>query len=52
MKINLHNIYYYFLTCNNEVRKTHITNEFKDFKLVELINYEYRKNQIWGNRFW
>ena len=36
MKINLHNIYYYFLTCNNEVRKTHITNEFKDFKLVEV----------------
>ena len=36
MKIDLHNIYYYFLTCNNKIRKDHITNEFKNFKLVEV----------------
>ena len=36
MKIDLHNIYYYFLTCNNKIRKDHITNEFKKFKLVEI----------------
>ena len=36
MKIDLHNIYYYFLTCNNKKRKDHIINEFKNFKLVEV----------------
>ena len=36
MKINLYNIYYYYLTCNNKIRKEHITNEFKNFKLVEV----------------
>ena len=36
MKIDLHNIYYYFLTCNNKIRKEHIKNEFKNFKLVEV----------------
>ena len=36
MKIDLHNIDYYFLTCNNKIRKDHITNEFKNFKLVEV----------------
>ena len=36
MKIDLHNIYYYFLTCNNKIRKDHITNEFKNYKLVEV----------------
>lgn len=36
MKIDLQNIYYYFLTCNNKIRKDHITNEFKNFKLVEV----------------
>ena len=36
MKINLDEIYYYFLTCNNKMRKDHITNEFKNYKLVEV----------------
>ena len=36
MKINLNNIYYYYLTCDNKIRKDHITNEFKNFKLVEV----------------
>ena len=36
MKINLYNIYYYYLTCDNKIRKDHITNEFKNFKLVEV----------------
>jgi hypothetical protein len=36
MKINLDNIYYYFLTCNNKIRRDHITNEFKNYKLVEV----------------
>jgi hypothetical protein len=36
MKINLYNIYYYYLTCDNKTRKDHITNEFKNFKLVEV----------------
>ena len=36
MKINLHNIYYYFLTCNNKIRKDHITKEFENLKLVEV----------------
>ena len=36
MKINLYNIYYYYLTCNNKIRKDHITNEFKNFKLIEV----------------
>ena len=36
MKIKLKDINYYYLTCNNEQRKKHITNEFKEFKLVEV----------------
>ena len=36
MKLNLHNIYYYYLTCNNKIRKEHITKEFKNFQLVEV----------------
>jgi len=36
MKINLDNIYYYFLTCDNKMRRDHITNEFKNYKLVEV----------------
>ena len=36
MKINLYDIYYYYLTCNNKIRKDHITDEFKKFKLVEV----------------
>ena len=36
MKIKLKNIFFYYLTCNNEQRKKHITNEFKEFKLVEV----------------
>ena len=36
MKINLDEIYYYFLTCNNKMRKDHMTNEFKNYKLVEV----------------
>lgn len=36
MKIDLYDIYYYYLTCNNKIRKEHIINEFKNFKLVEI----------------
>ena len=36
MKINLHDIYYYYLTCDNKTRRDHITNEFSNFKLVEV----------------
>ena len=36
MKINLKDINYYFLTCNNLTRKTHILNEFKNYKLIEV----------------
>jgi hypothetical protein len=36
MKLDLHNIYYYYLTCNNKIRKEHITKEFKNFQLVEV----------------
>lgn len=36
MKINLENITYYFLTCNNKKRKKHMINEFRNFKLVEI----------------
>tara|TARA_R110000751_G_scaffold132023_7_gene234455 strand:- start:2106 stop:2834 length:729 start_codon:yes stop_codon:yes gene_type:complete len=36
MKINLDKIYYYYLTCNDKIRKDHITNEFKNYKLVEV----------------
>ena len=46
MKINLYNIYYYYLTCNNKIRKDHITDEFKKFKLVEvnpIMNIEKKK---------
>lgn len=36
MKIKLHDINYYFLTCNNTIRKNHIINEFQNFKLIEI----------------
>jgi hypothetical protein len=36
MIIHLKNIIYYFLTCNNEIRKNHIISEFKNLKLVEV----------------
>ena len=36
MKIDLKDIIYYFLTCNNKTRKDHIINEFQNFKLVEV----------------
>ena len=36
MKIDLYNIYYYYLTCNNKIRKEHIINEFKNLKLFEI----------------
>lgn len=36
MKIKLYDIYYYYLTCNNKIRKDHMINEFKKFKLVEV----------------
>jgi hypothetical protein len=36
MLINLDNIYYYYLTCNNKIRKDHLENEFKKYKLVEV----------------
>ena len=36
MKIDLDNIYYYFLTYNSKKRKDHITKEFKDYNLIEV----------------
>ena len=36
VKINLENINYYFLTCNNPTRKEHILKEFKNYKLTEV----------------
>ena len=36
MIINFNDITYYYLTCNNELRKKHIINEFEDYKLVEV----------------
>ena len=36
MKISLKTIKYYFLTCNNELRKNHMINEFKDYDITEV----------------
>ena len=36
MKLNLTDINYFFLTCNNETRKNHMINEFKNFNLIEI----------------
>lgn len=36
MLIYLHKLQYYFLTCNNETRRSHMLNEFKDFNLTEV----------------
>lgn len=36
MKISLKNINYYYLTCNNSIRKEHILQEFMDYNLIEI----------------
>jgi len=36
MQINLKTIKYYFITCNNEIRRNHIFNEFKDYDITEV----------------
>jgi len=36
MKLNLTDINYFFLTCNNEIRKTHMISEFKNLNLIEV----------------
>lgn len=36
MQIYLYDIYHYYLTCDNEIRKNHIENEFKNHKLFEV----------------
>jgi len=36
MKIDLKNIKYYFLTCNNEIRREHFTKEFEDLDITEV----------------
>lgn len=36
MHLFLDTIKYYFLTCNNEIRKQHILNEFKEYDLTEV----------------
>lgn len=36
MHIFLDNMKYYFLTCNNEIRKQHMLNEFKDYDITEV----------------
>lgn len=43
---------YYFLTCNNEIRKNHMINEFKNFDLTEVnpvIGIGKNKSAITGN---
>lgn len=46
MKINLDKINYYFLTCNNKIRKDHITNEFKNYNLIEVNPSVYGKKNL------
>ena len=36
MKVNLKDAKYYFLTCNNEIRRTHMLNEFKELDITEV----------------
>jgi hypothetical protein len=36
MKINLGDLKYYFLTCNNPIRQSHMLNEFSDLDLTEI----------------
>ena len=36
MIVNLNKIYYYFITCNNKIRKEHLSKEFENYKLVEI----------------
>jgi len=36
MKVNLKDAKYYFLTCNNETRRTHMLNEFKELDITEV----------------
>ena len=36
MKLCLKDINYYFLTCNNPIRKEHILQEFSDYNLIEV----------------
>jgi len=36
MKINILDLKYYFLTCNNPVRKSHMLKEFSDLDLMEI----------------
>ena len=46
MKIDFKNISYYYLTHNNEKRKTHMINEFKDYNLIEINpNPKFNENQ-------
>lgn len=51
MKINLDKSFYYFLTCNNKIRKEHIINEFRNYKLIEvnpIMNIEKFKSGATG----
>ena len=36
MKVNLKDVKYYFLTCNNEMRRTHMLNEFRELDITEV----------------
>jgi len=36
MHLLLDNMKYYFLTCNNEIRRQHMLNEFKDYDITEV----------------
>ena len=36
MKVNLKDAKYYFLTCNNEIRRTHMLNEFKENDITHV----------------
>ena len=55
MKIRLSETKFYFLTCNNEMRKTHIFEEFKDYDLTEVnpvsINIGISKEQSGSTGF-
>jgi hypothetical protein len=50
--LNLHDITYYFLNCNNKIRKEHIIEEFKHYKLVEVNPiYNIGKNKSGASGF-
>ena len=51
MLINLETCKYYFLTFNNELRKNHMLNEFKDYNLTEVNPLIDSKNKSGSSGF-